>query len=258
MKVYEFGTERDKNFVMFSCTAEPWWVFERSAKAMARDYHVYLIVADGHDETGTEFISLERHVRDAADTLRRKGVTRIDAMYGVSMGGASVIRFLATEEIPVDRAIIDAGIAPYPYPRFVCRLIAIWDYLTIALATKHYAVMKLAMPPERWTPQGEDPEAHYRKIFEFEKNHYSRKTIYNVFWSTNNYAMPDPVPAVGTRLEYWYGEEETRARKHDLAYVRRAYPQTVVREFKGLAHAELVLMFPERFYREATRFLEEG
>ena len=42
-----------------------------------------------------------------------------------------------------------------------------------------------------------------------------------------------------------YGEEET-------------YPQTVFREFKGLAHTELVMMFPERFVREVRRFLEEA
>jgi hypothetical protein len=67
--------------------------------------------------------------------------------------------------------------------------------------------------------------------------------------------MPDPTPTVDTKIEYWYGEEEKRARKNNLAYVRRAYPQTVPREFKGLAHAELVLMFPERFCREVACFL---
>ena len=69
--------------------------------------------------------------------------------------------------------------------------------------------------------------------------------------------MPNPAPGVDTRIEYWYGEEEKRARKKDLAYTQKAYPQTVAREFKGLAHAELVLMFPERFYAEAKRFLRE-
>lgn len=97
----------------------------------------------------------------------------------------------------------------------------------------------------------------YRKIFDFEKHHFSPRTIYNTFWSTNNYSMPDPVPSVPTKIEYWYGEEEKKARKNDLAYTQRAYPQTVAREFKGLAHAELVLMFPDRFYSEVTRFLTE-
>ncbi len=82
--------------------------------------------------------------------------------------------------------------------------------------------------------------------------------VYRTFWSTNNYSMPDPVPRVDTEIEYWYGEEEKRARRRDLAYTRKTYPQTVPREFMGLAHAELVLMQPERFYREVTRFLQKS
>ena len=255
MRVYEFGTKNTKRFVMFQCAAEPWWAFKASAEAMARDYHVYLFIADGHDEQGTEFVSIEKTVEDAAEYLRGSGISRLEAMYGVSMGGACVIRFLAAEDIPVDKAIIDAGITPYPYPRWICRLIAVKDWIMVMLGTKSMTLMKLAMPPERWTPKGEDPEEHYRKIFDFEKNHFSPKTIYNVFWSANNYSMPDHTLSVDTKIEYWYGEEEKNARKSDLAYIRKTYPQTAVREFKGLAHAELVLMFPEQFYREAARFL---
>ena len=255
MKVYEFGETHEKIFVMFQCAAEPWWVFKASAEAMAKDCHVFLFIADGHDELGTEFISIEKNARDAAGFLRKKGISHVEAMYGVSMGGASVIRFLATEDIPVEKAIIDAGITPYPYPKPICRLIAVKDWITVMLGTKSMTFMKLAYPPERWTPKGEDPEEHYRKIFDFEKHHFSPRTIYNVFWSTNNYSMPVPVPSVPTKIEYWYGEEEKKARKKDLAYTQKAYPQTVEREFKGLAHAELVLMLPDRFYSEVTRFL---
>lgn len=258
MKVYEFGAEHRRVFVMFQCAAEPWWVFRASAEAMARDWHVFLVIADGHDELGTEFVSIEKNVEDAAACLRGRGVTRIDGLYGVSMGGASAMRFLATQDIPVDRAIIDAGITPYPYPRLVRRLIAIRDWVQMMLGTKSLRLMKLAMPPERWTPRGEDPEEHYRRIFDFEKHHFSPRTIYNVFWSTNNYAMPDPIPRIGTKMEYWYGEEEGKARRNDLAYAQKAFPQIVPREFKGLAHAELVLMFPERFRQEATRFLDDS
>ena len=257
MKIYQFGKENQKIFVMFECTAEPWWVFKDSCSLLAKDYRVLLFIADGHDELGTTFVSLEKNVRDAANWLRKQNITYIDAMYGVSMGGASVIRFLATEDIPVKKAIIDAGITPYPYPKPICRMIAIWDFLSINLVTKNYQMMKTVAPPERWTPKNEDPEEHYRKIFEFEKNHYSPATIYNVFWTTNNYSMPEPMPIIDTKIEYWYGEKEKRARKNDIKYTCKVYPQTVVKEFKGLAHAELVLMHPQRFYEEVKRFLEE-
>jgi pimeloyl-ACP methyl ester carboxylesterase len=97
MKVYEFGKEHAKSFVMFQCAVEPWWVFKASAEEMARDYHVYLFIADGHDALGTEFVSLEKYAKDAAEYLRAQGACRVAGMYGVSMGGAAVIRFLATE-----------------------------------------------------------------------------------------------------------------------------------------------------------------
>jgi len=40
-------------------------------------------------------------------------------------------------------------------------------------------------------------------------------------------------------------------------YTIKAFPQTVPKEFKGLAHAELVLMFPERFREEVMQVMRE-
>ena len=186
--------------------------------------------------------------------------TRSFAMFQCAVEPWWVFKASAEEEdIPIEKAIIDAGITPYPYPKWICRLISVKDWIMIMLGTRSLRMMKLACPPERWTPKGEDPEEHYRALLKFYKQHYSPRTIYNVFWSTDNYSMPDPVPRVNTKIEYWYGEEEKRAREkeHDIEFVSRTYPQTVFREFKGLAHAELVMMFPERFAREVKRFLEK-
>lgn len=66
--------------------------------------------------------------------------------------------------------------------------------------------------------------------------------------------MPCPVPKIDTDIEYWYGEEEKAARKKDLVYAKKAFPRIILKEFKGLAHAELVMMFPERFHSEVIRF----
>jgi pimeloyl-ACP methyl ester carboxylesterase len=253
MKVIEYGSRQAPLMTIFQCTAEPWWVFKPSAEELSGEFHILLFAADGHDESGTTFESVEKYAHDAAMYLQAQGVDHVDLMYGVSLGGATVVRFLAAESIPVTKAIIDAGITPYPYPKPVCRLIAAGDFLSVSLATKNRTVMELIAPPNRWTPAGENPTDHYDKIFDFEKNHYSYRTLYNSFWSANNYAMPDPVPAVDTYIEYWYGEGEKHARAKNCAYVKRVYPQTVSREFRGLMHAELVLMYPKLFREEILR-----
>jgi hypothetical protein len=254
VKVYEFGQDKTKTLLMFQCAAEPWWVFERSARALAQDFYVFLFISDGHDEAGTDFISIEKNVEQAVSYLHGKDIWHLDMVYGISMGGSSVIYMLSNQAMPVRKAIVDAGITPYPYPKWLCRVIAVKDFLFVRMAFKSLRLMKLVMPPERWTPEGEDPKEHYQKLFDFGKNHYSDKTIYNVFWSANNYHVPDPVPTSATEVEYWYGEEEKRARKKDLAYVRQAFPRIAIKEFKGLAHAELVLMDPGRFHQEVLRF----
>ena len=257
MKVYEYGKEQKNTVLIFQCAAEPWWAFEKSAEALAQDFHVYLFISDGHDELGTDFISIEKNVQEAVSCLKKSGLKELDLLYGVSMGGASTMYLLANQLFPVKKAIIDAGITPYHYPKFICRLIAIKDFLMIKAGFSSLGIMKKVMPPERWTPEGEDAEEHYKKIYDFGRKHFSNRTIYNVFWSANNYPMPDPVPAVNTEMEYWYGEEEKGARKADIAYAKNAFPQMAVKEFKGLAHAELVMMFPEQFRQEVLRFWNE-
>ena len=67
--------------------------------------------------------------------------------------------------------------------------------------------------------------------------------------------MPDLIPRTETQIEYWYGEKEKKARKVDIAYACRAFPQTVLRQMDGMAHGELAMVYPERFYAEAMRFL---
>ena len=105
-----------------------------------------------------------------------------------------------------------------------------------------------------FVPAGEDPDEHYRRVFEFGRRHLSNRTIYNCFWSANNYTMPEPVPPVETSIEYWYGELERATRAGHLACARRWFPQMSVKEFPGLEHAELVMMHPERFAAELDRF----
>ena len=50
----------------------------------------------------------------------------------------------------MEKTIIDAGITPYPYPKWVCRLISVKDWIMIMLGTRSLRMMKLACPPERF------------------------------------------------------------------------------------------------------------
>mgnify|MGYP004572419697 CR=1 FL=1 len=108
MKILEYGKERDKTLLFLPCTAEPEWAFTDAVTRLAREYRVVQVIYDGHGETGEDFVSVEMTVDEVTDRLRRRGITRLDAAYGCSLGGACLTRLLALGEIPVGRAIFGA------------------------------------------------------------------------------------------------------------------------------------------------------
>jgi hypothetical protein len=67
-----------------------------------------------------------------------------------------VIRLLAAQTIPVDKAIIDAGTAPYQYPKWFCKLIGVRDYLMLKIGRSSVKFMEMAFPPDRFTLPGHD------------------------------------------------------------------------------------------------------
>lgn len=257
MKVLEYGKEQEKTLLFLPCTAEPAWSFTDSVRLLAQDYHVMQIVYDGHGETGEDFISVETSVDEITDWLRAHGITRLDAAYGCSLGGACLTRFLALGNIPVKRAIIDAGITPYKLPWLVRRLICQGDYLGFKLIANSRKILEAAYPPGRWTLPGRDPVAEYTALAAYLKT-YSNRTIYNIFWSANNYVLPPKPTKTACRIVYWYGEEEARARRRNIDFVQQYFPQLQMRSIPKMDHAELVMIYPQEFYREALAFLHES
>lgn len=257
MKVLEYGKEREKTLLFLPCTAEPTWSFTDSVALLAQDYHVMQIVFDGHGETGEDFVSVETTVNEITDWLRAHGIEKLDAAYGCSLGGACLTRFLALGEIPVERAMIDAGITPYQLPLLLRRLICLGDFLGFKLIANSRKILEAAYPPARWTLPGRDSAEEYTALTAYLKT-YSDRTIYNIFWSANNYALPPKPAETDCRITYWYGEEEAKARRRNIRFIQRYFPQVQMCCIPKMDHAELVMIYPQEFYRRAVEFLQKG
>jgi pimeloyl-ACP methyl ester carboxylesterase len=285
MKINEFGTENEKSMLLIATAAlEPDWAFIPAIELLARDYHVYAAVADGHSAGGSyagrslaggssaggsyagrslaggssagasvrSFTSVERTAADIDFALGRKGVTHLDAAYGLSMGGAILLRFLTTSGIKVDKAVIDGGITPYPYPAWICRLISLRDFALAWPMTRSRKLLEKVAPPEKYTPAGHDPAAEYDALMDFYRNTYKARSIYNDFWSANNYELPNPAPALDTEITYWYAEKEAKARKEDMDFLKGYLSNVTFTEIPGYEHGELVMVYPDDFYRIFT------
>ena len=255
MQILEHGQEQAQTLLFFPCTAEPVWAFSDAIALLSRRWHVFQVVFDGHQpEYPGDFTSVEQTVDEVTGYLKAHGVTRLDAAYGCSLGGACLTRLLALGEIPVDRAIIDGGITPYQLPYPVRRLLLARDVLGFKIVANSRRVLEAAFPPERFTLPGRDSAKEYDAIARYLKT-YSDRTIRNVFWSGNNYALPKTPAPGGAKITYWYGDDEKKDRRDNIRFIKHYFPQARIHGIPKMAHAELVMIHPEEFFRYAEKFL---
>lgn len=255
MNVYECGTGNRRKLLFFQGSCTCWRDYMSSIELLAQQFHVIVPAFEGHDpEEKGDFISVEKTVGDTTDYLLKHGHTSLDAVYGLSMGGSVALKLLAEQRIPVEKAVIDAGIMPYELPYWVTRLILLRDYLMIRLLGSSMFIFKLCFDPKRWAAGSSDAETDYQAMFDFLKG-LSRKTVWHVFDSANNYDMPLPLPELSTEICYWYGSLERKARKSDIRWMQKYVAGVQMQEFPDMEHGELVLVHPEQFYETAIEFL---
>ncbi len=256
MKIHEYGKEHPKQLLFFQGSCEPWEEFSEAARLLAQKFHVMLVTPDGHDpEEHTDFISVEKTVDDTVFWLHERGIRHLDAVYGLSFGGGMVVHMLSTGKMTADKAIIDAGTAPYIYPRWICKLIGVRDYLMLKIGRSSVKLMGLSFPPERFARHPENAKTEYEDIRRYLKT-YSNKTIWNIFWSANNYTVPKAPPKLSTKIQFWVGTDEWGSRFRDLKWTKRYLPQIEVVKIPGMMHGEYVLMHPKEFSAQAIAFLD--
>ena len=166
-----------------------------------------------------------------------------------------VVRFLTTQEIPADKTIIDAGTAPYQYPEWICRLICVRDFLMLKLGRTSVRFMEMAFPPDCFARDPQNAKQEYERIRQY-LGGYSNRTIWNIFWSANNYEVPKMAPKLSTQIQFWVGTDEWGSRFRDLKWTKQYLPQIEIVRIPNMMHGEFVLMHPDAFTKKALAFLQ--
>ncbi len=254
MNIHEFGTENERVVVLLHPLGVWWDVFSEVIDILEQDYHLVVPAMPGHDpdDPESDFISVGDVVSRLTDHLLENGMEHVTCLYGCSMGGACVTGILAEGRIQTDCAVIDGGITPYRLPKPVTYLIGIRDFCMAQLG-KHLSLnaLKSVFDPDKYD---EEDLGYIKKVL----SSMSGKTIWNGFYSANNYRLPDIIHEPDCPLEYWYGEKEKKARKWDIAFIGKLWPQTRFVELKDQDHAEFFTLHPEEFCRRLRDLIGKG
>ena len=114
MTIHEFGKENINVIVLIHPALVMWDYFEYVIPLLEEKYRVIVPALPGYDEDAPgDFTSVEAIASALAGWLKEHGVSQLACIYGCSMGGAIVTRFLADGRVKVNAAVIDGGITPY-------------------------------------------------------------------------------------------------------------------------------------------------
>ncbi len=252
MTFHEFGIDNDKIIVLIHPSLVLWDYFEYVIPLLQDRYHLAIPALPGYDEDlPGDFTSVESIASELADWLNSKGYTEIECIYGCSMGGSIVARFLADQKITVRCAVMDGGITPYQLPWIVTRLIAVRDFLMVYMGK--LGGIKLLEKAFTSDEYSEEDLKYVGKVLKF----ISAKTIWRTFESCNNYAMPRKIKKNYPHIEYWYAKTEEKDREWDIEYIREHIPNTIFRVFENIGHGGLAILKPELFVSELERVMGE-
>jgi pimeloyl-ACP methyl ester carboxylesterase len=251
MTVHEFGKENREVVVLIHPSLVMWDYFEYVIPLMQDRYHLVIPALPGYDEEKTgNFTSIEKIAEELAEWLTAHGITEIACIYGCSMGGSVITRFLADSRVHVKCALIDGGITPYELPWILTRFIAVRDFLMVD--TGKLGGIKLLQKAFTTDEYSDEDLEYVAKILKF----ISPATIWRTFESCNNYSMPEIIRTDCGHIEYWFAETEKRARKWDIRYFKKKFPQTIFRSFENIGHGGLAVLKPEMLVSEIRKAME--
>ena len=244
MNIHEFGKENNKIIVLIHPSVVMWDYFEYVIPRMQKDYHLIVPALPGYDpDEKNDFTSVEEIADDLAGWLIQNNMTKVDCVYGCSMGGSIVIRLLLNHRLRIDRAVIDGGITPYQLPYLITRFIAIKDFLMISIGK--FGGIKLLEKAFSTDELSEDDVQYTAKVLSM----ISYRTIWNTFDSCNNYKMPEKPWTVCKKIEYWCADAEIKDRKLDIRYMKKNFPQTKFKLVRNTGHGGLAPFQPERLVK---------
>lgn len=248
MTIHEFGKENEKVILLIHPSVVKWDYFEYVIPLLEKDYRLIVPALPGYDfDENSDFTSVEQIAADLVNWLVKNDISRLYAAYGCSMGGSIALLASLQKQVAVDHCVMDGGITPYRLPWVVTRVIALKDYLMMMLGRiGGVGLLEKAFSTDEYSKEDLEYVSEVLK-------HCSSRTLWRTFDSCNNFKLPDPIPQINTKIHYWFAENEQKARKADIKYMKEFFPDTVFGKYPNLGHAGLVLLKPELFAGKIRR-----
>ena len=248
MIFHTYGKKENKAVVLIHGMLTPWQIWNTAIKKFKREYYVIVPELDAHTEvTPTMFHSVEEEAEKIHDYLKGEICGKVFLLAGLSMGGRIAATLAKSEDLTIEKLVLDG--APLTKMNALMKAIMKSNYKTIIMKTKKHDPKIMEQAKKDFLPEEMLP--YYEKI----AVNMIMPSVDNVIASVFS---PFKFTKYGSDMKilFMHGTKgnESVSRKCALK-MKEVNPQTEIRCFDGLAHAELACFNAEQWVKEVEGFI---
>ncbi len=248
MIFHTYGKKENKAIVLIHGVLTPWQIWNTAIRKFKRNYYVIVPELDAHTEvTPTVFHSVGEEADKIHDYIMEELNGHVFLLAGLSMGGRIAATLAKREDIKAENLVLDG--APLAKVNPLMKAVMKSNYKKIIMKSKMHDAKILEQAKKVFLP--EDMIPYYIKIAENMIMVSVDNIIDSVFTVFDYPEYPSDM-----KILFMHGTKgnEQVSRKCALK-MKKENPQTEIRSFEGLSHAELACFKPQQWTDEVERFI---
>lgn len=251
MKILEFGDMSKRKIILIHGFQTPWQVWSKYIEYYKNDFHIIVPIMSGHNPDEKEdFISFFTEAKKIEDYIIPRYGKYIYVVYGMSMGGVLTAMLWQNKKLNFDKVIFD-GSPLVSLNSFIKNFMKKF-YLDITHKTQQRDNKTVEQATKGII--SEDNLDNFLNVLD----NMSDVTVRNSIDSIADFKLKQDIGTPNTVVYFFHGtaSNEMLAKK-SAKYVRKHYPTTVVKCFKGKFHCENALFYPEIVIAELDMIFNE-
>lgn len=251
MKILEFGDTSKRRIILIHGFQCPWQVWNKYIEYYEKKFHIIVPIMSGHNpEVKDDFISFTDDAKEIEDYILSRYGKEIYAVYGMSMGGVLTATLWQNKRLTFDKVIFDGS------------PLASYNNLMKGFMKKFYIDIthKLQQRDKKTVEQAtkviisEDNLEYFLKVLD----NMSDVTVGNSIDDIADFKLSQSINTPDTVVYFFHGTafNEMLAKK-SAKYVKKYYPTTIIKCFKGKFHCENALFNPEIMITELDKIFDK-
>ena len=250
MKILEFGDTNKRKMILIHGFQCPWQVWNKYIERYQNAFHIIVPVMSGHNpEENEDFISFSADAKAIENYILPRYGKDIYAVYGMSMGGVLAATLWQNNHLIFEKVIFDGS----PLVSLNCFMKNFMEKFYLDITHKSQRRDKKTVKQATKVIISEDNLAHLLNVLD----HMSDVTVKNSIDGIAGFKLKQDINTPDTTVHFFHGTapNEMLAKK-SAKYVKKIYPATVIKCFKGKFHCENTLFHPEIMMCELDKIFQ--